>query len=149
MSAGIAGFYLGLCPGSHAGEDTKKFQKDQTNPHDISEYPKPEQQGDQVTWKSEFLVSIHTAFSLSHDHFPSQLVAVPGGTIKTEMRNRKQPLGIEPSTPPFPESVYLPRGRPSQPMVDMGLGPHQNPPQSSKTVLNHRKSSGPANHRPK
>ena len=30
----------------HMPEETQKFQKDQTNPRDISEYPKSEQQAD-------------------------------------------------------------------------------------------------------
>lgn len=99
-SAGMLEFYLGLCPGSRAGGDTQKFQKDQMNPHAISEYPKSKQQADQVTWKSEFLVSMHTGFSLSYDLFPSQLVAVPREPIQTEPRNQKEPMGVGPLTPP-------------------------------------------------
>lgn len=99
-SAGMLEFYLGLCPGSRAGGDTQKFQKDWMNPHAISECPKSEQQADRVTWKSEFLVSIHTDSSLSYDLFPSQLVAVPRGPIQTEPRNQKQPMGVGPPTSP-------------------------------------------------
>lgn len=41
-------FYLGLCPGPHAGGDTEKVQKDQTNPHATSEYAELELEADQT-----------------------------------------------------------------------------------------------------
>lgn len=137
-------FYSGLCPGPHAGGDTKEGAKNPDYPTQYIRMPQVRAASRPDNWEERVLGFSANWFSPDH-HLQS--IALHSwwwscrSSLRTEMRSWKQSRGDGPSTPPFPG---LPNQDTSILSLLSGLSRTHH---RVRCRMNHRKSkehSGPA-----